>query len=324
MSRIESGTVKIEESPVHLPDLIEDIRSIIQASVSAKHQQLNVNTHIENEDIITDRLRLNQILLNILSNAVKFSDNGGRISFTVGEKPCTIKGYACLEFDIEDDGIGMSSEFIKNIFDPFTREHSSTVSGIQGTGLGMAITKNIVEIMNVTISVESAKGKGSKFTVILTLKNSDRVGTSDFRINVNDMRVLVVDDEEIAAEHARMVLDEAGIKADVCYSGHDALNMLKIQHTKLEPYNLVLLDWKMPDMDGLKSTEMIRKLDRPDAGIIPIIAMTANAFDEDVQLSLQVGMNAHLSKPVETERLYHTLEELIWEADRRMENISGK
>ncbi|MBQ9604256.1 MAG: response regulator, partial [Firmicutes bacterium] len=321
------------------------------------------------------------------------------------------------------------------------------------TGLGMAITKNIVEIMNGTISVESEKGVGTEFTVIVTLKNGEHSGIDGLFINPGDMRVLVVDDEEIAAEHARIVLDEAGIKADTCLNGKDAMHMLELQHTKQEPYNLVLLDWKMPDMDGisvakeirklysrettiiiltsfnwdeimdealhigvdsflakplfasnviseferiarknnmtlfrekhradlagrnillaedvfinaeimiklieikgantdhaengkivlekfknsssgyydailmdvrmpemdgLEATAAIRELDRNDAKNVPIIAMTANAFDEDVQRSLQVGMNAHLSKPVEPERLYQTLEELIWEAD---------
>lgn len=208
----------------------------------------------------------------------------------------------------------MEKSFIPKVFDSFTQEDSSRNNKYGSTGLGMAITKNIVDIMNGTISVDSEKGKGTEFTVVVTLKNCDRNLSETFFINPKDMRVLVVDDEEVAAEHARIVLDEAGIKADTALSGQDAMHMLEVQHLKKEPYNLVLLDWRMPEMDGLEATKTIRKLERPDSKTVPIIAMTANAFDEDVQRSLQAGMNAHLSKPVEPERLYRTLEELIWEA----------
>ncbi|MCR4739728.1 MAG: response regulator [Lachnospiraceae bacterium] len=188
---------------------------------------------------------------------------------------------------------------------------------IKDTGIGMAITKNIVDLMNGTISVESKKGEGTQFTIVITLKNCEHTDYDSSFLNYKDLRILVVDDEEVAAEHARLVLDEAGIKSDIAFSGVEALNMLEVAHTKQEHYNLVLLDWKMPEMDGLEATAAIRALDREDAAIVPIVAMTANAFDEDVQRSLQVGMNAHLSKPVEPERLYRSLEELIGEADTR-------
>ncbi len=185
----------------------------------------------------------------------------------------------------------------------------------------MAITKNIVEHMNGTISVESEKGVGTCFTIVVTLKNCEHANIDSNYINYKDLKILVVDDEEVAAEHAKLVLDEAGIRSDIALSGAEALNMLELAHTKQDHYNLVLLDWKMPEMDGLEATEKIRALKRADAGIVPIIAMTANAFDEDVQRSLQVGMNAHLSKPVEPDRLYQSLEELIWEADQKRQSI---
>ncbi|MCR5598480.1 MAG: response regulator [Lachnospiraceae bacterium] len=216
-----------------------------------------------------------------------------------------------MKFVIKDTGIGMEKEFIPKIFDAFTQEDSSRNSKYGSAGLGMAITKNKVELMNGSISVVSEKNAGSEFTVIVTLGNCDHQGYVSTGIDPKDMRVLIVDDEEIAAEHARIVLDEVGIKADACFSGADAMNMLEVQHAKHEPYNLVLLDWKMPEMDGLEAAASIRALERSDAGKIPIIALTANAFDEDVQRSLQVGMNAHLSKPVEPEHLYRTLEELL-------------
>ena len=168
MSRIESGKVKIEEKAVHLPDLVHDVRSIIQPDVSAKRLSLFIDTmDVENEDIITDPLRLNQILLNILSNAIKFTPTGGTISIRIAQKNGAPKGRGCYEFRIKDNGIGMSEEFQKHIFEAFSREESSTVSGIQGTGLGMSITKNIVDLMGGTIAIESEPGKGSEFIVNL-------------------------------------------------------------------------------------------------------------------------------------------------------------
>ncbi len=262
---------------------------------------------------IGDDMKLKQVLLNILSNAIKFTSAPGNIVMTV-ERTAVFEDQSTIKYTIADTGIGMEKSFIPKVFDSFTQEDSSRNNKYGSTGLGMAITKNIVDIMNGTISVDSEKGKGTEFTVVVTLKNCDRNLSETFFINPKDMRVLVVDDEEVAAEHARIVLDEAGIKADTALSGQDAMHMLEVQHLKKEPYNLVLLDWRMPEMDGLEATKTIRKLERPDSKTVPIIAMTANAFDEDVQRSLQAGMNAHLSKPVEPERLYRTLEELIWEA----------
>ncbi|MCR4788193.1 MAG: response regulator [Lachnospiraceae bacterium] len=220
-----------------------------------------------------------------------------------------------IKFVIKDTGIGMDESFIPRIFDSFTQEDGSRNNKYGSTGLGMAITKSIVELMNGSVSVESKKGIGTAFTVFVTLRNCEKGRTFGNHINFKDLKVLVVDDEEIAAEHARLVLDEAGIKADISLDGQETLNMLEVAHVKQEHYNLVLLDWKMPEMDGLQAATVIRSLDRADAKKIPIIALTANAFDEDVQRSLQVGMNAHLSKPVEPDRLYQALEELIWEAE---------
>ena len=171
MSRIESGRVKIEEKEVHLPDVLHDLRTIIQSNISAKQQDLYIDTQdILNEDIITDKLRLNQVLLNIVSNAIKFTSFGGTISIRVSEKPCKLNGYATYEFRIKDNGIGMSEEFQKHIFESFTREQTSTVSGIQGTGLGMAITKNIVDKMGGTISIKSEEGKGTEVVIRIPTK----------------------------------------------------------------------------------------------------------------------------------------------------------
>ena len=453
MSRIESGRLIIRKEDFSFRNMLEQINTMVMSQCEEKGLRYECKMIGGVSDYyIGDDMKLKQVLINILSNAIKFTDPPGSVTMTV-ERTAVFGDHSTVKFCIRDTGIGMDQAFLPKIFDTFSQEDSSRNNKYGSTGLGMAITKNIVELMNGTISVESEKGVGTEFTVIITLNNSDHQGPGTEYINPKDMRVLVVDDEEIAAEHARIVLDEAGIKADTCCDGPTALHMLEVQHAKHEPYNLVLLDWKMPgmdglevakeirklynkettviiltsfnwdeildeamhigvdsflakplfasnvldeferiarknnmslyrekkraslkgrrillaedvfinaeimkeillareaeidhaengkialemlessrvgyydailmdvrmpEMDGLEATAAIRALDRPDAKTIPIIAMTANAFDEDVQRSLQVGMNAHLSKPVEPERLYQTLEELIWEYD---------
>ena len=453
MSRIESGRLVIRKEEFSFRVMLEQINTMVISQCEEKGLQYECRMIGGVSDYyIGDDMKLKQVLINILSNAIKFTDAPGSVTLTV-ERTAVFGDHSTIKFCIRDTGIGMDQKFIPKIFDAFTQEDSSRNNKYGSTGLGMAITKNIVELMNGTISVESEKGKGTEFTVIITLNTSSHQGPAAYYINPKDMRILVVDDEEIAAEHARIVLDEAGIKADTCYDGQTAMHMLEVQHAKHEPYNLVLLDWKMPEMDGIAVTKEIRKrydkettviiltsfnwdeimeeavhcgvdsflakplfasnvldeferiarknnmslyrekkradlngrkilmaedvfinaeimkqillmreaeidhaengrivvdmferssishydailmdvrmpemdgleaaaairgLDRPDAKAIPIIALTANAFDEDVQRSLQVGMDAHLSKPVDPEHLYQTLEELIWEYD---------
>lgn len=455
MSRIESGRVMLRKEEFSFRVMLEQINTMVMTQCSDKGLRYECRVVGGVADFyIGDDMKLKQVLINILSNAIKFTDAPGAVTLIV-ERTAVFEDQSTIRFTIRDTGIGMEKSFIPKVFDTFTQEDSSRNNKYGSTGLGMAITKNIVDIMNGTISVESEKGEGTVFTVIVTLKNCEHSSSDDVFIDPKSIRVLVVDDEEIAAEHARIVLDEAGIKADTCMSGGEALHMLELQHTKQEPYNLVLLDWRMPDMDGievarairklydrettviiltsfnwdeimdealhvgvdsflakplfasnvieeferiarknnmlffkekqradlegrhillaedviinaeimqellhirgmkidhaengkvvlemfresapdyydavlmdvrmpemdgLEATAAIRALERPDAKTVPIIAMTANAFDEDVQRSLQVGMNAHLSKPVEPERLYQTLEELIWEAGHR-------
>ena len=453
MSRIESGRLMIRKEEFSFSHMLEQINTMVMAQCSEKGLRYECRVIGGVSDYyIGDDMKLKQVLINMLSNAIKFTDAPGSVMLTV-ERSAVYGDHSTVKFVVKDSGIGMDKAFIPKIFDTFSQEDSSRNNKYGSTGLGMAITKNIVELMNGTISVASEKGVGTEFTVVVTLTNCDHQGPVTTYVQPKDMRILVVDDEEIAAEHARIVLDEVGIKADTCYSGQDALHLLELQHTKHEPYNLVLLDWKMPqmngldvareirkrydrettviiltsfnwdeimdealhigvdsflakplfasnvideferiarknnmslfkekkraslkgrhilmaedilinaeimkkiilmreaeidhaengrillemfqkspvgyydailmdvrmpEMDGLEATAAVRQLDRSDAKNIPIIAMTANAFDEDVQRSLQVGMNAHLSKPVEPERLYQTLEELIWEAD---------
>ncbi len=200
-----------------------------------------------------------------------------------------------------------------HLFDTFAQEDESSTSKYGSSGLGMAITKRIVDMMNGNISAESKKGEGTTFSISVTFLDCEKKGCEyeDVEINPEQMSVLIIDDDEVACEHAKLVLENAGVSAEIALSGKEAVEMVRLCHARRTPYNLILVDWKMPEMDGLEATQRIRALDREDAHNIPIIALTANAFDEDVQRSLQAGMNAHLSKPVEPERLYHTLEELI-------------
>ena len=217
-----------------------------------------------------------------------------------------------LKLVISDTGIGMSREFLPHLFEAFSQEDASSTSRYGSTGLGMPITKSIVELMNGTIEVESEKGKGTTFTVTVTLGESDRQRRqADGEDLPQDISVLVIDDDRIALEHAEIVLGQVGVHCETAESGWEGLDKVRIRHGRREDYNLILIDWRMPEMDGLEATRTIRRSGRADAETIPIIALTANAFDEDVQRSMQAGLNAHLSKPVEPEALFETLESLI-------------
>ena len=454
MSRIESGYIVLRREVFSFSYMLEQINTMVMSQCEDKGLQFECNILSPVDDYyIGDDMKIKEILINILSNAVKFTNPGGSVRLSV-ERTAEYEDQSTLCFRIRDTGIGMDKDYISRIFDAFSQEDSTRKTKYGSTGLGMAITKSIVEMMNGTISVESTKGVGTEFTIVLPLRKSLHIGTASWdEIDPGAMHVLIVDDEEIVAEHGRLVLDEAGIRADVCHSGMEALNMLEVQNLKQEPYSLVLMDWRMPEMDGVETARQIRKrysgeklviimtaytwdtireealaagidgflskpifatnvmdefkhiihrnqidmfmekqraplegrhilvaediemnaeilidilemedmtadhaengkialemfrksaagtydailmdirmpemdgleaaaairaLDRPDAKKIPIIALTANAFDEDVQRSLQVGMNAHLSKPVEPDHLYQTLGELIYEAE---------
>ena len=450
MSRIESGRMILNNEEFSFPDLLQAINTMF--SGQAVDKGLDYHCHINGEVddyYIGDSMKLRQVLINILGNAVKFTPAGGSVSLQV-ERKAQYNGKSTLCFVITDTGIGISEEYLPYIFDAFSQEDSSTTNKYGSSGLGLAITKRIVEMMNGDIQVESEKGKGSVFTVTVTLTDSTRTGTNDIDdIHPADMSVLIVDDDPIACQHAELVLEKAGIASETAASGAEAVEMVQLRQARMEPYNLILVDWKMPEMDGvettrrirtivgnesaiiiltayrwddileeavqagvdsfipkplfaaavmeefksalrrkgglaaqsahkaeltvrrillaedveinaeiismllesrdmevdlaqngqiavdkfgahepgyydavlmdmrmpemdgLEATRRIRAMDREDARCIPIIALTANAFDEDVQRSLQAGLNAHLSKPVHPEVLFETLESLI-------------
>ncbi|MBP5162421.1 MAG: transporter substrate-binding domain-containing protein, partial [Spirochaetales bacterium] len=295
MSRIESGRLLLRKEEFSFKEMLEQINTMVMSQCKEKGLRYECSvTGGVSDFYIGDDMKLKQVLINILSNAIKFTDAPGEVNFTV-ERTANFEDQSTIRFSISDTGIGMSKEFISKIFDPFTQEDSSRNNKYGSTGLGMAITKNIVQLMNGTISVESEKGKGTTFVVTITLKDCDQSSVGDQYIKVSDMNVLVVDDEEIAAEHARMVLNEVGIRADVCFSGHDALEMLEIKQTKHDPYNLVLLDWKMPEMDGLEVAKQIRqKYDRETT----VIMLTSFNWDEIMDEAYHVGVDSFIAKPL--------------------------
>ena len=449
MSRIESGRMVLKNEEFSFSHLLEAINTMFssQCQDNGLDYQCHINGQVD-DYYIGDTMKLRQVLINILGNAVKFTPEGGSVELTV-ERTAQFEGQSSLRFTISDTGIGMSPEFIPHIFDTFAQEDSSTTTRYGSSGLGLAITKSIVEMMNGNISVESEKGKGSTFTVSVTLADANHADEDDGEIQPSEMSVLIVDDDPIACEHAKLVLEKAGIAAEVAESGARAVEMARLRHARRDPYNLILVDWqmpemdgvettrqirsiidnesaiiiltayrwddvleealeagvdsfiskplfaatvleefkvaarrkgiatqrgrhkaelkgrrillaedmqvnaeimmmvlqmremqvelavngriavemyadhepgyydavlmdmRMPEMDGLEATRIIRAMDRPDAKEIPIIALTANAFDEDVQRSLQAGLNAHLTKPVQPESLFETLESLI-------------
>ena len=305
MSRIESGKMKIVEKPMHLPELLQEIRTIIQPTASAKQLELVLDTvDVEHEHIIADRLRLTQVLLNILGNGVKFNKVGGMISLQIKEERNAPQGCANYKFIIRDTGIGMSTEFQKHIFESFSRAETATVSGIQGTGLGMAITKKIVDMMNGTIAVKSKLGVGTEFDVCLTFRIARGKATAkpqpaqtkaEIEAALQGKHILLVEDNKLNQEIAQTILTEAGFVIDTADDGTVAVE--KLRQTAAGRYDLVLMDIQMPLMDGYEATRRIRALNTENA-LIPIIAMTANAFDEDKEKALAAGMNDHLAKPI--------------------------
>ena len=450
MSRIESGRLTLKNEEFSFRALLEATNTMFSGQCQDKglEYRCRINSAVD-DYYIGDNMKLRQVLINILGNAVKFTPAGGKVELQV-ERTAQFDGKSTLCFTISDTGIGMSKEYLPRLFDTFSQENAATTTKYGSTGLGMAITKSIVELMNGHIDVESEKGVGTTFVVTVTLSDSNR---NDFQgeeeILPNEMTVLIVDDDPVACRHAQLVLEKAGIASELASSGRQAVNMVKLRHARMEPYNLILVDWKMPEMDGvettrrireeighesaiiiltayrwddvleealqvgvdsflpkpifatavleefksalkrkdisakkqqtkadltgrhillaedmdvnaeiirmvlqmrdmeadhaengkkavelfaehpvgyydailmdmrmpqmdgLEATRVIRTMDRPDAQTIPIIALTANAFDEDVQRSMQAGLNAHLSKPVQPELLFETLESLI-------------
>lgn len=314
MSRIESGKMKLEENPCRLSDILQGLYNIIQADAKAKKLQLNIEAgDIENEDVICDELRLNQVLLNLLSNAVKYTGEGGSVRLKLTEKTGAPEGYANYEFCITDNGIGMSEDFVQHIFEPFEREKNTTFSGIQGTGLGMAITKNIVDMMNGSIEIKSKKDSGTEVLVSFVFKlnsqTKEQREVKDKSLNLQKGRILLAEDNELNQEIAASILSDAGFSVEIAGNGQIAVDMLK--QSQEGYYQLILMDVQMPIMNGYEATKEIRKLSDKKLSSIPIFAMTANAFEEDKQEALRCGMNGHIAKPIDVEKLFEVLDKIL-------------
>ena len=307
MSRIESGKVKLEERAVHLPDLIHDVRSIIQPNVSAKRLSLFIDTmDVENEDIITDPLRLNQILLNILSNAIKFTPTGGMISLRIAQKNGAPTGRARYEFRIKDNGIGMSAEFQKHIFEEFSREENSTISGIQGTGLGMSITKNIVDLMGGTIAIESEPGKGSEFIVDLCFACSEQKVEQRQLPQLEGLRALVADDDTDTCLSVSTMLSKIGMRPEWTISGKEAVIRAKYAVERGDEFSVYIIDWLIPDMNGIEIVRQIRKMIGHNC---PIIILTAYDWADIEEEARAAGVTAFCEKPLFLSELRRVLSE---------------
>ena len=314
MSRIESGKTTLNVEKMNLPQQISQLDSIIRQQAGQRRQTFTVNTHLQHENVLADPNRLNRVLMNILSNAVKYTPTGGHIRFEVDELPRN-EHYARYRFVVQDDGIGMSKAYQKTLFDPFTREERSGTNKVQGTGLGMAITKNIVDLMGGSINVESTTGKGTRFEVVLeflvdteadTVPEAQVLPEEEKKTSpLSGMKFLCAEDNAINAEILEMLLEANGASCTICSNGQEIVDAFA--SVKPGEYDMILMDVQMPVMDGLEATRRIRSGENPLGRIIPILAMTANAFLEDMQKSREAGMDEHLSKPVDIAALEQTV-----------------
>ncbi len=312
MSRIESGKMSLDEKPENISDIISTLNDIVQADMDSRQHHFSVEVvNLNDECVVCDRLRLNQVLLNILSNSIKYTAPGGNISMRVTEMSVSPQGSATYEFRIKDNGMGMDEGFRKVIFEPFTRVKSSTVSGIQGTGLGMAITKSIVDMMGGRIEIESEPGKGTETTMTFDFRlagadvdpASGRDGSADCgaeESSLAGLKILLVEDNEINREIATAILGELGCVVSSAEDGDVAVRMMT--EAGEGDYDIVLMDVQMPTIDGYEATRQIRALGTAISRI-PILAMTANAFEEDRKAAIEAGMDEHIAKPIDVDNL---------------------
>ncbi len=323
MSQIESGSMQLEETLCSLPEILRDLNDMMQIEADRKLLKLGMNhTEIGKQRIYCDRMRLSQILLNVVENSLKYTNPGGRIDLNIEEKKGAAPGFVNYEFTVQDDGIGMSPEFLEHVFDRFEREKNTTISGIGGTGLGLALTKSLVEMMNGKIEVESELGHGTKVRMFFTFREEEKedvsVPESDEKQEESEHytgRILLVEDNELNREIAQTILEDAGFETESAENGQIAVDMLK--RSAHGYYELVLMDIQMPVMNGYEAAKAIRSLEDPELSAIPILAMTANAFEEDRENALRSGMDAHIAKPVDVKLLLQTMDIVRKKKDNR-------
>ena len=313
MSRIESGKMVLSEKDEDLIEIINALKDIVQADIDAKNLTFEVEMNICEAGIVCDKLRLNQVLLNVLSNSIKYTQAGGSIHVQVTEKESMKRDSALYEFRIRDNGMGMSAEFLKTIYEPFTRASTSTVSGIQGTGLGMSITKNIVEMMGGRIEIFSEENAGTEVVLELDFKLHDsarmRAQMSDGNFDFAGKKILLVEDNEMNRQIACDILEDNGFEVFTAENGQEAVKLIELSVPG--QYDLVLMDVQMPVMDGYAATRAIRVLPAGYQSRIPIVAMTANAFEEDRKAALDAGMDEHISKPIDVDKMKYILSRFL-------------
>ena len=322
MSRIESGKIRLDEKACSLPEILHSICNIVQADVHAKQLELHIDTlDIRNEDIYCDKLRLNQVLLNLLGNAVKYTGAGGAINMRITEKAGAPDGFAQYEFSIKDNGVGMSDEFVEHIFEPFEREKNSTTSGIQGTGLGMAITKNIVDMMNGTIEVESELGVGSTFTVSFVFRTRKEEKEEQAIPELKNCRALVVDDDFNTCDSVSYMLGQIGLRAEWTLSGKEAALRTKQASMRKDGYLVYIIDWLLPDMNGIEVTRRVRQVMGDN---VPVIVLTAYDWSEIEEEAKEAGVTAFCSKPLFMSELRKCLRTVIGAEEQVEEEKEGR
>lgn len=310
IARIESGKETLTEAPWNLMKLEETLDILLDGEISRKQLTVNRNVNIRHANVYCDALKIREIIMNLLSNAVKYTSEGGKIVLDIEEKPSALDGFMTLQIRVSDNGIGISKEYVPYIFDAFTRERSSSESGIIGTGLGLRIVKSFVDLMNGDISVKSEPGKGTCFTVEISCRKipeeelQQQMEEQPENVSLAGRRLLLAEDNGLNAEIAMTILQDAEAEVELAADGKIAVDMLK--DAPVGYYDTVLMDIQMPNMNGYQATGVIRKL--PDERAkIPIIAMTANAFEEDRQAALAAGMDDYVAKPVEISELFRTI-----------------
>ena len=309
MARIESGRMEIDENYGMIEDIWQTLFEIFDDEAKKKNIALHYTINVEHEHILTDVTKVKEIFVNILSNTMKYTPSGGSVMINIDELPCSGPGYMIVRTRVSDTGIGMSQEYLTNIFEAFTRERNTTKSKIAGTGLGMSIVKKYVELLGGTIDVESELGKGSTFTVTLKHKIADEnyyvknyaENPETYSEILKDRKILLAEDNDLNAEIAEAILERAGLKTERVEDGIQCVN--KIEKMPAGTYDMILMDIQMPKMNGYKATQAIRRLPDKDKAYIPIIAMTANAFAEDRKKAFDAGMNGHIAKPIDIEKL---------------------
>ncbi|WP_368287008.1 transporter substrate-binding domain-containing protein [Coprococcus comes] len=322
MARIESGRMELDENYCRIEDVRKSLFAVFDEKARKKNIALHYTMNVEHEHVLTDVTKVKEIFVNILSNAIKYTPSGGSVMISVDELPCDEPGYMIVRNRVSDTGIGMSQDYMTKIFDAFTREQNTTKSKIAGTGLGMSIVRKYVDLLDGTIDVESELGKGSTITVTLKHKIADEsyyvkkhIEESGTGSEILEGRnILLAEDNDLNAEITEAILERAGIKTERVEDGIQCVNM--IEKMPADTYDMILMDIQMPKMNGYKATQAIRRLPDKDKACIPIIAMTANAFEEDKRDALAVGMNGHIAKPIELDKLLSMLAEVI----RQQEN----